>query len=260
MNHLEFLQRGQGSQWGLWMRALWRAQLWVFLGFHCSFWHYSPERVPSKSGVSLETFIVLEVIHPLICFFLWENQCEKKEWVSILSRYRLFRLFTFNLLLFFAWTQLLFKLCSFNKGKNSKNLHDLCWLFYLIMWKWNRWCSYHYFLPWTVILIDPALCILLNKYIRLLLWDKWSLHFFNFLNSEFMYLFYMWKDGLCILSLHVTILCLRVTRVSSWCLGTNLVVVRTQIIVVSFGRRIIIGRGDGERRLLAYFFLLFFKM
>lgn len=46
----------------------------LVVGFHHSLWHYSSERDPSKSGVSLETFIVREVIHPLISSFLWENQ------------------------------------------------------------------------------------------------------------------------------------------------------------------------------------------
>lgn len=50
--------------------------------FHRSLWHYSSERVPSKSGVSLETFIVREVIHPLISSFLWENQPRGKKGVG----------------------------------------------------------------------------------------------------------------------------------------------------------------------------------
>lgn len=44
---------------------------------------------------------MLEVIHPLICSFLWENQYEKTCELVLMSRHRLFRLFAINLLLFF---------------------------------------------------------------------------------------------------------------------------------------------------------------
>lgn len=76
-----------------------------------------------RVGSGLETFIALEVIHSLICSFLWENLCGKKrEWKVLLfvSKYRLFWLCRFNLLLLFTKLELIFHIQFPDKENGPK--------------------------------------------------------------------------------------------------------------------------------------------